>query len=77
MVEKKLIKLRLTQCNGGETAPLPYKQIDGVQGCTVFDVGMWQDSTYLCVGMTDRVLLMKYNPSLAMFCTRKVRRSLI
>ncbi|XP_048252316.1 citron Rho-interacting kinase-like [Haliotis rufescens] len=71
MVEKKLIKLRLTQCNGGETAPLPYKQIDGVQGCTVFDVGMWQDSTYLCVGMTDRVLLMKYNPSLAMFCTRK------
>ncbi|XP_067649660.1 citron Rho-interacting kinase-like isoform X2 [Haliotis asinina] len=71
MVEKKVIKLRLTQCNGGETAPLPYKHIDGVQGCTVFDVGMWQDSTYLCVGMTDRVLLMKYNPSLGMFCTRK------
>ncbi|XP_046573008.1 uncharacterized protein LOC124281043 [Haliotis rubra] len=46
MVEKKLIMLRLTQCNGGETVPLPYKQIDGVQGCTVFDVGMWQDSTY-------------------------------
>ncbi|XP_041348111.1 citron Rho-interacting kinase-like isoform X2 [Gigantopelta aegis] len=71
MVEKKLVKLRLSQTTGGETVPLPTKMVDKIIACTVVDVTLWQDSTYLCVGMTDRIVIMKYNLSLGMFCTRK------
>ncbi|XP_050410841.1 citron rho-interacting kinase [Patella vulgata] len=71
MVEKKLIKCRVSQATGPETIPVPFKGIDGIQSCTVFDVGMWEDATYLCVGMPDKVILMKFNSSLGMFCIRK------
>ncbi|XP_025090318.1 citron Rho-interacting kinase-like isoform X2 [Pomacea canaliculata] len=71
MVESKLIKCRMSQTIGGETTPFTYKSIEGIQSCTVFDVALWGDASYLCVGMPDKVVLLKYNPSLGMYCIRK------
>ncbi|ESO96305.1 hypothetical protein LOTGIDRAFT_176608, partial [Lottia gigantea] len=71
MIEKNIIKCRVSQATTPETIPVPFKHVDGIQSCTVFDVGMWDDATYLCVGMPKKVVLMKFNPSLAMFCLRK------
>ena len=73
MVESKLIKCRMSQTIGGETTPFTYKPLEGIQSCTVFEVNMWADASYLCVGMPDKVVLLKYNPSLGMYCVRKVR----
>ena len=72
MVESKLIKCRMSQTIGGETTPFSFKGVEGVQRCTVFEVAAWADASYLCVGMPDKVLLLKYNPSLGMYCLRKV-----
>ncbi|XP_070205430.1 citron Rho-interacting kinase-like isoform X3 [Littorina saxatilis] len=71
MVESKLIKCRMSQTIGGETTPFTYKVVEGIQSCTVFEVAVWADASYLCVGMPDKVVLLKYNPSLAMYCVRK------
>ena len=73
MVDSKLIKCRMSQTIGGETTPFTYKPLEGIQSCTVFEVNMWADASYLCVGMPDKVVLLKYNPSLGMYCVRKVR----
>lgn len=62
----------MSQTIGGETTPFTYKSIEGIQSCTVFDVALWGDASYLCVGMPDKVVLLKYNPSLGMYCIRKV-----
>ena len=72
MVESKLIKCRMSQTIGGETTPFTYKPLEGIQSCTVFEVAVWADASYLCVGMPDKVVLLKYNPSLGMYCVRKV-----
>ncbi|XP_076434884.1 uncharacterized protein LOC143274829 [Babylonia areolata] len=71
MVESKLIQCRMSQTVGGETTPFSYRAVEGIQRCTVFEVALWADASYLCVGMPNKVVLLKYNPSLAMYCLRK------
>lgn len=70
-IDKKLIQLRLGQSNGGETQPVPCNIVQNVIGCTVLDVGACGNTIYMCVGMTDKVVIMKYNPDLKLFCVRK------
>jgi len=76
-IEKKLIQLRLGQSNVKETQPVYHNVIDDIVGCTVFDVGMCNDAVYLCVGMTEKVIVMKYNPELKKFCVRKVNLQML
>lgn len=71
-IDKKLIQLRLGQSNGEETQPIHHNVVDDIVGCTVFDVGVWNDAVYMGVGMAEKVVIMKYNPELRKFCTRKV-----
>ncbi|XP_052223336.1 citron Rho-interacting kinase-like isoform X2 [Dreissena polymorpha] len=70
-IDKKLIQLRLGQSNGEETLPVHHTVLDNIVGCTVFDIGMSGDAIYLIVGLTEKVLVMKYNPDLRQFCVRK------
>lgn len=74
-VEKKVIKLKIEQATSNESGYVPHDIVEGIQGCTVFDLAVWQNSVYLCVGMTTKVLLMTYNPELRKFCVRKVQLS--
>ncbi|XP_012946733.1 citron Rho-interacting kinase isoform X2 [Aplysia californica] len=71
LLENKLVKCRMSQTLGGETTPFSFRTIEGLQCCTIFDVGLWNNASYLCVGTPTKVYLMKYNPSLAMYCVRK------
>ncbi|XP_055861655.1 citron Rho-interacting kinase-like isoform X2 [Biomphalaria glabrata] len=71
MLENKLVKCRMSQTLGGETTPFTFKTIDGLQCCTIFDVALWNNASYLVVGTPTKLFLMKYNPSLAMYCVRK------
>ena len=75
LVDSKLVKCRMSQTIGGETTPFSYKDVEGIQRCTVFDITVHDDASYMIVGMPDKVVLMKYNPALAMYCVRKVRFS--
>ncbi|XP_052800201.1 citron rho-interacting kinase-like isoform X2 [Mya arenaria] len=70
-IDKKLIQLRLGQSSGEETQPVHHNVVSDVVGCTVFDVGMCGDAVYMVVGMTEKILVMKYNPELRQFCVRK------
>lgn len=72
MLENKLVKCRMSQTLGGETVPFSFRMVEGLQSCTVFDVGLWNQASYLCVGTPTKLYLMKYNPNLAMYCVRKV-----
>jgi hypothetical protein len=67
-----MIQLRLGQSTGEETQPVPHNVIEEVVGCTVLDVATWNDAVYMCIGMSEKIIIMKYNPDLRMFCTRKV-----
>ncbi|KAL3857416.1 hypothetical protein ACJMK2_012090 [Sinanodonta woodiana] len=71
IVEKKLIKIKLGQSDGEETARVHHTVLDNISCCTILDVGEWQNSVFICIGMTDRVIIMKYNPELRLFCVRK------
>ncbi|XP_059174272.1 citron rho-interacting kinase-like isoform X2 [Physella acuta] len=71
MLENKLVKCRMSQTLGGETTPFSFKTVEGLQCCTIFDVALWNNASYLCVGTPSKLYLMKYNPSLAMYCVRK------
>lgn len=71
-IDKKLIQLRLGQSNGEETQPVPHNVVEDIVGCTVLDCGVWNDAVYMCAGMTEKILIMKYNTELRMFCLRKV-----
>ncbi|XP_053375258.1 citron Rho-interacting kinase-like [Mercenaria mercenaria] len=70
-IDKKLIQLRLGQSTGEATQPVPHNVVEDVVGCTVLDCGIYSDAVYMCVGMTEKVLVMKYNIDLRMFCVRK------
>ncbi|KAK7479958.1 hypothetical protein BaRGS_00028785 [Batillaria attramentaria] len=54
MVDSKLIKCRMSQTIGGETTPFSYKPVEGIQSCTVFNVAVFGDASYLCVGTPDK-----------------------
>ncbi|KAK3596286.1 hypothetical protein CHS0354_030661 [Potamilus streckersoni] len=71
IVERKLVKIKLGQSDGEETAHVHHTVLDNISCCTILDVGEWQNSVYLCIGMTDRVIIMKYNSELRLFCVRK------
>ena len=71
-VDSQLVKCRMSQTIGGETALINFSPIEGTHSCTVFGAALWRDASYLCIGFPDRITLMKYNPSLAMYCCRKV-----
>ncbi|WAR01895.1 CTRO-like protein [Mya arenaria] len=69
--DEGLFALRLGQSSGEETQPVHHNVVSDVVGCTVFDVGMCGDAVYMVVGMTEKILVMKYNPELRQFCVRK------
>ncbi|CAG5116713.1 unnamed protein product, partial [Candidula unifasciata] len=71
MLENKLVKCRMSQTLGGETVPFSFRMVEGLQACTVFDVGLWNHASYLCVGTPTKLYLMKYNTNLSMYCVRK------
>ena len=49
-----------------------HEVVENSTGCTVFDNLVYGDAVYMCVGKTDRITVMKYNPNLKKFCIRKV-----
>lgn len=72
-IDKKLIQLRLGQSNGEETQNVYHEVVENTTGCTVFDALVYGEAVYMCVGKTDRITVMKYNPDLKKFCLRKVQ----
>ncbi|KAL4223686.1 hypothetical protein ACF0H5_017154 [Mactra antiquata] len=70
-IDKKLIQFRLCKSNATETKPVFFNTVEDVIGCTVFDAGVWNDAVYMCVGMADKVAVMKYNIDVKKFCMRK------
>ncbi|XP_060064915.1 citron Rho-interacting kinase-like [Ylistrum balloti] len=70
-VDKKLIKIKLDQATGNESPPIHYDEVEGMFGCTVLEVKRHHDTLYMCVGMVDRVVILKYNTDLRAFCVRK------
>ena len=71
-IDKKLIQLRLGQSKGDSTQNVYHEVLENTTGCTVFDTLVYGDAVYLCVGKTEKVTIMKYNPDLRKFCVRKV-----
>lgn len=76
-IKKKCLKNKFFQKSPSQSNPIPFEVIDKVNRCTVFDVGMWEDYAYLCAGMIDKIILMKYNQGLDKFCLRKEFTSLV
>ncbi|XP_033747318.1 citron Rho-interacting kinase-like isoform X2 [Pecten maximus] len=70
-VDKKLIKIKLDQATGNESPPIHYDEVEGMFGCTLLEVKRHHDTVYMCVGMVDRVVILKYNTDLRAFCVRK------
>ncbi|CAI9717546.1 citron rho-interacting kinase-like isoform X1 [Octopus vulgaris] len=70
-IKKKSLKNKHFHKLPNQSNPIPYDTLDKVIRCTVFDVGMWEECVYLCAGMIDRIVLMKYNHGLDKFCVRK------
>ena len=76
-IKKKCLKNKFFQKSASQSNPIPFEVIDKVNRCTVFDVGMWEDYAYLCAGMIDKIVLMKYNQGLDKFCLRKVKKKIV
>ncbi|XP_021365969.1 citron Rho-interacting kinase-like [Mizuhopecten yessoensis] len=70
-VDKKLIKIKLDQATGNESPPVHYDEVEGMFCCTLLEVKRYHDTVYMCVGMVDRVIILKYNTDLRAFCVRK------
>ncbi|GAB1597252.1 citron Rho-interacting kinase-like [Argonauta hians] len=70
-IKKRCLKNKHFHKLPNQSNPIPFDTLDKVVRCTVFDIGTWDDCVYLCAGMIDRIVLMKYNHGLDKFCIRK------
>ncbi|XP_070571678.1 citron rho-interacting kinase-like isoform X2 [Ptychodera flava] len=69
-VDYKLLKTRASQASVTQSVIDP-KVIDDVTYCHLFAVGSDSRSVYLCAAMPEKIVLMKYNSSMGVFCVQK------
>ena len=67
--------LHLRNANSYSTPSVSPRNVEQAFACTCFALGVIGDGLFMCAALADRILILKWNPNLGNFSSRKVGRS--
>ncbi|CAH1802517.1 unnamed protein product [Owenia fusiformis] len=67
MLNIQSVKSRVQQAGTGQQTSLEIRMVEDVRGCTIFNYNMLHDGLYCCVAVPEKVVILKYNSTLAKF----------
>ena len=64
--------LHLRNANSYSTPSVSPRNVEQAFACTCFALGVIGDGLFMCAALADRILILKWNPNLGNFSSRKV-----